>query len=95
MYLCTEFIINFNFFTMNAQTITGGFFNVGTSTNKLGRPTVYLQKHYPTKGDKNYFNWVIVTPKGLAKDFKNRVLKFERGDFERAKANLKIIRKTF
>lgn len=73
---------------------TGAVKGVGLPLNKQGKPKHYLEKRYPIEGRKDFFKWVIVTPKGLAKDFEGKEMYFDPFQFELAKTVLKSIRKT-
>lgn len=69
------------------------------SLNQIGvgrkRPiTHYLEKHYPIVNRTDFYKWVIVTPKGLAKDYKGDIMYFDEFNLSRAKDTLKSIKKT-
>lgn len=71
----------------------GGLTHVGVKLNKEGRPSIYLEKHYPIEGRKDFYKWVIQTPKGLAKDFEGNVMYFDNFALETAKDVLRAKRK--
>ena len=49
------------------------------------RPTIYLEKYYPIEGRKDFYKWVIQTPEGLARDFKDEVMYFDPFNYAQAK----------
>lgn len=61
--------------------------------NSNNRPTHYLEKHHPIKDRKDFYKWVIVTPNGLAKDYKGEVMYFDDFNLEHAKNVLRAIKK--
>lgn len=61
----------------------------GNSTNKVNRPTIYLEKYYPIEGRKDFYKWCIVTPEGIAKDYKGNEMYFD--SLEQAKLVRKAI----
>ncbi len=65
---------------------TGAISRVGSKLNKDSKPTIYLEKHYPIKGRKDFYKWVIQTPTGLATDFQGKAMYFDSFEFWRAKA---------
>lgn len=68
---------------------TGAITRVGTKLNKDGRPTIYLEKHFPIEGRKDFYKWVIITPQGLAKDFEGKTMYFDSFNLWHAKEVLK------
>lgn len=74
---------------------TGQIKNVGVhNMNSNNRPTHYLEKHFPIKDRTDFFKWTIVTPQGLAKDYKNEVMYFDHFNLDHAKDVLRAIKKT-
>lgn len=74
---------------------SGAIKNVGfRQMNSSVRPTHYLEKHYPIEGRKDFYKWVIVTPNGKAKDYKDEVMYFDEFDFEHARKVLQAIKRT-
>lgn len=72
---------------------TGAAVNVGVPTNKVNKPTHFLAKHFPIDGRKDFYKWVIMTPKGIARDFEGKPMYFDSFELERAKSVLKAIKK--
>jgi hypothetical protein len=67
-----------------------GFGTINTNI----RPTHYIEKFYPINGRTDFFKLVIVTPDGLATDYKGDIMYFD--EFRRAYAikTLKAIKIT-
>jgi hypothetical protein len=46
--------------------------------------TIYLKKYYPIEGREDFFKWVIMTPDGMAKDYKGDVMYFDEFGYDKA-----------
>ena len=55
--------------------------------------THYLEKYYPIENRKDFYKWVIVTPRGQAKDYKGDIMYFDAFNLDQAKNTLKAIKK--
>jgi len=56
--------------------------------------TNYLEKHYPIENRKDFYKWVIITPRGQARDYKGDIMYFDSFNLDQAKQVLKSIKKT-